>query len=79
MNVAEKVIELISEISVVPKNEICPTDELRMLGIDSLLSVEVLVSIEDMFGIIFQDSDVCEENLKSVGSVIALTKLYVRD
>jgi len=64
---------LVSKIIKIPEDKIDPNANLFYdLGVDSLLGVEILASLDKKFGL-----DVPEEKLKSIGSlneIICLTK-----
>jgi acyl carrier protein len=54
--------------------EIDPTDietetELSEYGVDSFLLLELIVAIEEMFDVRFQQTDITSETLKSIASL----------
>lgn len=58
--------------------EVKNSDSLKEdLGFDSLTLVSLIISIENHFGIEFKDSDLSEENLKTVGSLLTLLEKYL--
>ena len=46
------------------------------LGIDSLMTVELVLGLEDAFNIQFNDSDLEMENLRNVRDIINLVNKY---
>ena len=73
----EKIIEIISESSAIPTNEIASEDALKEIGIDSLKIVELIINIEDGLNINFEDSDLNPAELINVEDVFVLIKKYV--
>ena len=51
--------------------------DLIQLGIDSLMTVELVLGLEEAFDIEFDDSDLEMENLKSVRDILTLVNKYV--
>jgi acyl carrier protein len=51
--------------------------DLIQLGIDSLMTVELVLGLEEAFDIEFDDSDLEMENLKSVRDIVTLVNKYV--
>lgn len=47
------------------------------LGIDSLMTVELVLGLEDAFNIQFNDSDLEMENLKNVRDIVNLVNKYI--
>ena len=76
-NIAETITKIIAEIAFIDVGEIDAADTLTALGIDSLKTVELMVQLEDRFGIVFQDSDLNPETLNTVQSIIELVEKYV--
>jgi len=70
----EKVISIISQFSFVNEGDITLDDKLIDLGIDSLKIVELILSLEEQFGFVFDDEILDLENLKDVQSVIQLVE-----
>jgi acyl carrier protein len=77
MPIDEQIKSLISEISEVTAEYIKPTDTLTSVGIDSINLVQLIVSIEEIFDITFDDSYLNPANLSTVGMLIAMTKSYL--
>lgn len=73
----KEVISIISELTFIGLEEISQEDSLVSLGIDSLKSVELIVKLEEHFGIAFDDSDLDPEKLTTVQTVIELINKYV--
>ena len=47
----------------------------KELGIDSLTMVEIVLETEEMFGLAFDQSDLCEEYLKDTSSFLQLLEI----
>lgn len=47
------------------------------LGIDSLMTVELVLGLEDAFDIQFNDSDLEMENLRNVRDIVNLVNKYI--
>lgn len=47
------------------------------LGIDSLMTVELVLRLEDAFNIQFNDSDLEMENLRNVRDIVNLVNKYI--
>lgn len=47
------------------------------LGIDSLMTVELVLGLEDAFNIQFNDSDLEMENLRNVIDIVNLVNKYI--
>lgn len=60
MNIYEQIIELIAEKLHREPAEIAPDVDLEAFGADSLDIVEILIAIEDRFGLYIPDSKVIE-------------------
>ena len=73
----KEVISIISELTFIGLEEISQEDSLISLGIDSLKAVELIVKLEEHFGIVFDDSDLDPEKLTTVQTVIELINQYV--
>ena len=71
----EKVIGCVTTLATV--DEVFTGDHLTSLGIDSLGMVELLVALEDLFGIAFDDSALNPDELTTVGSVIDLVRRHL--
>jgi acyl carrier protein len=71
MSVAEKVKEIIVDQLGVEEKEVTPEAKfVEDLGADSLSTVELIMALEDEFGISLPDEDV--KDIKLVGDVVAL-------
>lgn len=73
----EKIIEIIAQIAGMNMGDIELDDELKILGINSLETVELLLELEETFEITFDISDVDIDELGSVESIINLTNQYI--
>ena len=52
----------------VDEDAVTPETSIENLGVDSLDLVETIMTVEDEFGVQFEDGDV--ENLKTVGDIV---------
>lgn len=73
----EKIIEIIAQIAGMNMGDIELDDELKILGINSLETVELLLELEETFEIAFDISDLDIDELGSVESIINLTNQYI--
>ena len=73
----EKIIEIIAQIAGMNTEDIELDDELKILGINSLETVELLLEIEETFEITFDISDLDIDELGSIESIINLTNQYI--
>ncbi len=76
MDINKTIISCITEITSLETSDINTEDTLLSLGIDSLMTVELVISIEDNLQITFEDSDLDSENFKTVQSVIDIVRKY---
>ena len=76
MTIEKQIVEIISSSSYMEPEQIKLEDTLRDLGFDSFKTVELVVSLEDYFGITFEDSDLDISKLLSVDDAINLVKKY---
>lgn len=51
--------------------------ELSDLGIDSIQLMEMVVGIEEQFGISIEDDDLIGENFETFGSIMTLLEKYL--
>ncbi|MCL2816146.1 MAG: acyl carrier protein [Oscillospiraceae bacterium] len=77
MNHKNKVISIISALSVVPENEIALEDDFAEIGIDSLKKVELIITIEDELDIKFDDGELDPNKLITVKNILELAGKYV--
>jgi len=63
-------LEVAKVLDVVP--EIGGAEPLTLQGLDSLRSVELTLSLEDNFAIVFDDEDISFENFTSIDSIVEL-------
>lgn len=50
---------------------------LGVYGIDSLTRVQVVVALEDEFGIVFDNKDLTQDNFETIQNITRLLKAYV--
>ena len=67
----EKVIKIVSDLTVMDE-ELSLDERLAEIGIDSLKMVELVVSLEDEFGIQFSDSDLDPSGWLTIADVAVL-------
>jgi len=77
MNIVEEIKIAITTVSTFNEESIETCDTLVSIGIDSLRMVELIVTLEDKFGITFDDSDIDSNLLKTVNDIIELVNKYV--
>ncbi len=66
----KKVLEIISERSQFNKDNIIPDNDLRdNYGIDSIILVEMLIEIEEVFGVTFDSSMLSYEYFSTAKSI----------
>lgn len=73
--------KIVNEIKKLVNNgiDVNITEETSLveLGIDSLMTVELVLGLEDAFNIQFNDSDLEMENLRNVRDIVNLVKKYI--
>ncbi len=67
MNNFEQIKKIIVDQLGVDADAVTPETTIENLGVDSLDLVETIMTVEDEFGVTFDDSDV--EGLKTVGDI----------
>lgn len=72
--------KIVNEIKKLVNNgiDVNITEETSLveLGIDSLMTVELVLGLEDAFNIQFNDSDLEMENLRNVRDIVNLVNKY---
>lgn len=68
---------IVSELSSLSENEISAEDKLMNLGIDSLMTVELIIRIEEQFDIEFDEAELDLGLLTTVQALIDLVERYV--
>lgn len=63
----------------VPTSEIDINENLFLVGVDSLNVIKIVLGLEDVYGIEFDDSELTIDNLQSIASIekIVINKLKV--
>lgn len=74
--VKDKIIALIAELAMLEIHEIRDEDSLAELGIDSLMTVELIVRIEEECGFIFEASELDPEKIATVQAIIELAESH---
>lgn len=74
--IKNKIKKIIAEFIMIDSQEINDEDFLKELGIDSLMTVELILKIEDSFNILFNDSELNPENLVTVKSLVELVEKH---
>ncbi len=77
MSYENEIIGVISSLSYISNDEIRFDDEFSTIGIDSLNMVELIIALENIFEITFDDSELDPSSLKKVSDVIKLTERYL--
>lgn len=77
MDKKHEIIKVILTVSPLSDEDVSIEDELASIGIDSLKKVELIVAVEDTFGIIFDDSDLDPVQLVKVSDIVELTEKYL--
>lgn len=71
-----KIVEILTELGA---ENITPAAALRDdLGLDSLQMVNLLITIEEVFQIELEETDIDPTSLRTVEDVISLTKKYTQ-
>lgn len=73
----KKILEVIAKISGKNIKDIELKDNLRVLGINSLETVELFLELEETFGITFDISELDIDTFDCVEAIINLTKQYI--
>ena len=73
----KKILEVIAKISGKNIKDIELKDNLRVLGINSLETVELFLELEETFGITFDISELDIDAFDCVEAIINLTKRYI--
>ncbi|MHB8062512.1 MAG: acyl carrier protein [Ruminiclostridium sp.] len=76
----ENIIKALSEalgIDFIELSNINADQDLRDWGMDSLKSIDVIVSLESEFGIEIEDEDLMVENFNTVEKMVKLINKYV--
>ena len=68
MQELERIRELVHEIAGVPGEQVTPESTVDSLNLDSLDVTELILSVEDEFGIIVDD----ESSIHSVGDLLSM-------
>ena len=76
MDYKQKLLNIISGLSVLPADEIAPEDKFTDIGIDSLKIVELIVTVEDELNIKFDDSELNPGEIVMVKNIMDLTEKY---
>lgn len=67
--VKHKVEEILSELLELQGREPLEQEDLSGLGLDSLRSVNLVVELEVIFNIVFEDEELLFENFSTVGKI----------
>lgn len=73
----EKIKRIIGMFSIIGSEKIREEDNLIELGIDSLKTVELIIALEDILDISFNEYEFAPEKIKSVKDIINLTEKYM--
>ena len=75
----EKLREILAEalgLSMEDAQNLDRDADLTQLGLDSMTCVEVVVNLEDAFGIAVEEADLLVENMSTVGRLKKLVEKY---
>ena len=73
MNIVEKIVEIFSEVMEAPKETVTPeVDLFNDLGVDDIDLIEVLMEIEERFGVYIPDEELGK--IKTVGDIVKLVE-----
>lgn len=75
----QKLIEIVAtvlELSEDVKDTIKEDTDLMELGLDSMTCVEMVVNLEDEFGITVDEEDLLVENMTSISALVQLVEKY---
>lgn len=75
----EKLREILAEalgLSMEDAQNLDRDTDLTQLGLDSMTCVEVVVNLEDAFGIAVEEADLLVENMSTVGRLKELVEKY---
>jgi len=72
MTIKDKALNIISELSVLPEDEIDIDDNFADIGIDSLRLVELIIQFEDKLNVRFDDSELDPGKLIAVKNILDL-------
>lgn len=73
--IENRIIEVIGKLTVV--KEIATDNQLLQLGFDSLKKVELIIELENEFGLQFEDSELNPQNFNSVKDLLELVHRYI--
>ena len=76
MDYKQKLLNIISGLSVLSTDEIALEDKFTDIGIDSLKIVELIVSVENELNIKFDDSELNPGKIIMVKNIMDLTGKY---
>ena len=76
INQKNKVLNIISELSVLSDSEINLEDKFTDIGIDSLKIVELIIKLEEALDIKFDDSELDPSKLIAIKNIFELTEKY---
>jgi len=78
MNIEVEILKVIKTLSIV--DEITSLDEnLNVLGFDSLKMVELIIALEDEFGIRLDDSNLNPSNLQTINDLIKIINIQMEN
>jgi len=76
----EKVIELVRKVlnldESFDENELISSD-LLILGIDSIVAIQLIIMLESEFDIEFTDEDLMLQSVQSIGSIMNTLQKYI--
>lgn len=74
MDIVRKTIELEDSVT----NETLESSDLMVLGMNSIMAIQIIVLLESEFNIEFDDEDLLLENVDSIEKIVNLVKKYIK-
>lgn len=74
MEIVRKTIELEDSVT----NETLASSDLMVLGMNSIMAIQIIVLLESEFNIEFDDEDLLLENVDSIEKIVNLVKKYLK-
>lgn len=74
MEIVRKTIELEDSVT----DETLASSDLMVLGMNSIMAIQIIVLLESEFNIEFDDEDLLLENVDSIEKIVNLVKKYLK-
>lgn len=75
--ITEEIQELIA--GLVEGTEVSPTDDLKELGVDSVLMINLIVQLEQTYGICFDDEELDHSYFSTISTLAELVSRKYRE